>query len=348
MSGTFGATVNTNLPSGFKTSLSYDADNAYLNLALAFVAPPTSGLSHNQSNVGNALINFFNSNGGIPLVYGGLSAAGLTQASGETATGTQQTTFNAMTQFMGANDRSFRRQPRRSGFLLKPMHPHLPRRVSLPTPEHAYQRSGSCRRFNPSSSAGACGLPASAARRPPTAMLRLGSNSTTSQLYGTAVGADYRFSPYTIAGFALAGGGTSFSVDNGGCGRSDLFQAGAYLLHSVGSAYISAALAYGWQDVTTNRAVMSPASQLHARFNTNAFSGRIEAGNRWVMPWMDGIGLTPYAAAQFMTLDLPAYAESALIGSNAFALGYGASTVTDTRTELGLRSDKSFVVRIRS
>jgi hypothetical protein len=71
--GTFGATVNTNLPSGFKTSLSYDAGHAYLDLALLFIAPPTSGLGRNQSNVGNALINYFNSNGGIPLVYGGLT-----------------------------------------------------------------------------------------------------------------------------------------------------------------------------------------------------------------------------------------------------------------------------------
>jgi hypothetical protein len=31
----------------------------------------------------------------------------------------------------------------------------------------------------------------------------------------TAVGADYRFSPFTLAGFALAGGGTNFSVANG-------------------------------------------------------------------------------------------------------------------------------------
>jgi uncharacterized protein with beta-barrel porin domain len=43
----------------------------------------------------------------------------------------------------------------------------------------------------------------------------VGSNTTTSSIYGTAVGADYLFSPRTIAGFALAGGGTSFSVANG-------------------------------------------------------------------------------------------------------------------------------------
>ena len=83
----------------------------------------------------------------------------------------------------------------------------------------------------------------------------LGSNNTTSSIAGTAVGADYRFSPDTIAGFALAGGGTSFSVANGGSGRSDLFQAGAFIRHTVGPAYISGALAYGWQDITTNRTV---------------------------------------------------------------------------------------------
>ena len=46
---------------------------------------------------------------------------------------------------------------------------------------------------------------------------------------GGAVGADYRFSPDTRAGFALAGGGTNFTVDNSGTGRSDLFQAGAFV-----------------------------------------------------------------------------------------------------------------------
>jgi uncharacterized protein with beta-barrel porin domain len=56
----------------------------------------------------------------------------------------------------------------------------------------------------------------------------VGSNGSTSRIAGTAVGADYLFSPNTIAGFALAGGGTSFSVTNGlGTGRSDLFQTGA-------------------------------------------------------------------------------------------------------------------------
>ena len=88
---TFGSIVNTNLPQGFKSSLSYDANNAYLNLALSFIAPPGSGLNGNQQAVGNALVNYFNRNGGIPLVYGGLTAPGLTQASGPIATAVQPT-----------------------------------------------------------------------------------------------------------------------------------------------------------------------------------------------------------------------------------------------------------------
>jgi hypothetical protein len=74
-------------------------------LALNFGVP--SNLNINQQNVANAVTGFFNRTGGIPLVFGALSPAGLTQIFGEAATGTQQTTFEAMTQFMGLmTDRS--------------------------------------------------------------------------------------------------------------------------------------------------------------------------------------------------------------------------------------------------
>jgi uncharacterized protein with beta-barrel porin domain len=121
------------------------------------------------------------------------------------------------------------------------------------------------------------------------------------------------------------------------------FRAGAYLRHTNGPAYISGALAYGWEDITTNRTVtVAGIDQLRAEFNANAFSGRLEGGYRFVTPWMGGIGFTPYAAAQFTTFDLSAYAEQAVVGSNTFALAYGAKSVTDTRSELGLRTDKSY------
>ncbi len=172
-----------------------------------------------------------------------------------------------------------------------------------------------------------------------------GSNSATSRLFGTAAGAEYWFSAHTLAGFALAGGGTNFSVVNGGAGRSDLFQAGAYVRHSNGPSYITAALAYGWQDVTTDRTVtLAGVDHLRAEFNANAYSGRLEGGYRFIAPWIGGIGVTPYAAGQFTTFNLPAYAEQVVSGGGAFALTYAAKSVTDLRTEIGLRADKSFAM----
>jgi uncharacterized protein with beta-barrel porin domain len=177
----------------------------------------------------------------------------------------------------------------------------------------------------------------------------VGSSTATSRIAGTAVGADYLFSPDTIAGFALAGGGTNFVIANGlGGGRSDLFQAGVYARHTFGAAYIAGALGYGWQDVTTDRTVtLAGFDQLQARFNANAFSanafsGRLEGGYRFVTPWIGGVGITPYAAGQFTTFDLPAYAEQAIGSTNNFALAFGAKSVTDPRTELGFRTDQSF------
>ena len=89
VSGTFASVAETNLPSNVHATLSYDATHAYLNLVLSFIPPPGSGLSGNQNAVGNAIVNYFNSNGGIPIIYSALTAGGLTQASGETAAGSQ-------------------------------------------------------------------------------------------------------------------------------------------------------------------------------------------------------------------------------------------------------------------
>jgi T5SS/PEP-CTERM-associated repeat protein len=350
VSGTFGSVVNSNLPSGFKSSLSYDGNNAYLNLTLAFVAPSNTGLNGNQTAVANALVNFFNRTGGIPLVFGGLTPAGLTRISGETAVGSQQTTFDAMTQFMGVMTdpftagRGFDAGAGATPFAeVGSASPDKSRSKSERDAYAAIYRKTPIRdAYDPRWSVWAAGFGGSQTTEGNAA---LGSNTATSRVFGVAAGADYLLSPRTIAGFALAGGGTNFSVANGGSGRSDLFQAGAFIKHNVGAAYVTAAAAYGWQNVTTDRTVtIAGVDRLRAQFNANALSGRIEGGNRYVTPWMGGLGLTPYAAAQVTNFDLPAYAESALAGATTFALSYAARSVTATRGELGLRSDKSFAM----
>ena len=90
---------------------------------------------------------------------------------------------------------------------------------------------------------------------------------------------------------------------------------------------------------------MAGIDRLRAQFNANAFSGRAEAGCRVVAPWTGGIGVTPYAAGQVTSFSLPAYAEQVLAGANTFALSYAAKSVTATRSELGLRADKSYALQ---
>ncbi|BAM92768.1 putative outer membrane autotransporter barrel [Bradyrhizobium oligotrophicum S58] len=346
VSGSFAPTVTTTGTATLTRSLSYDANNVYLNVALGYGGIP--GLNGNQRAAGDALTNAFNAGGGISAAYASLTPAGLSQAAGQLGTSSQQTTFGAMAQFMGLltdpaqrggtmgaqggatgyaedDDRASASAARRGGdaFAMATKAPAAP--------------------FASRWSMWAAGFGGSQTTDGNAAA---GSTNTASNLYGTAVGADYQFSPNTLAGFALAGGGTSFNVTGQGWGRSDLFQAGAYLRHVQGPAYVSATLAYGWQSVTTDRIVtVAGSDHLSAAFNANAYSGRIEAGTRFVSPWIGGIGFTPYAAAQVTALDLPGYAERTVSGSGAFALAYAARTSTDTRTELGLRSDKSYAMQ---
>lgn len=322
-------------PGGLVGTTTVGSNEVFLDFTLDYGTK--YALNVNQKNVATTLQNFFNANGFLQAEFAGLGPNGLTQASGEPATGSQQTTFNAMNLFMSLLTDVF--SAGRSG---------APGATPFAVDTNARDRN-------------ARDAFASIYRKAPTATFEqrwdvwaagyggsqttdgnagLGSNNTSSSVYGTAVGLDYRFSPSTVAGFALAGGGTGFNVSGLGWGRSDLFQAGAFVRHTAGPAYVTAALAYGWQDVTTNRVVTAAGyDQLRAQFNANAVSGRIEGGYRYATQWT---GVTPYAALQATLFSLPGYAESAVVGSNIFALNYAAKDVTSTRTELGLRADKSF------
>ncbi|WP_442779013.1 autotransporter outer membrane beta-barrel domain-containing protein [Bradyrhizobium sediminis] len=312
-------------PIGIAASLIYSATSVQLSLTsgLAQIA----GLNRNQRAVATALDAVFNGAGGVSAGFGPIFAGNvpwnLTQASGEAATGSQQMTFNSMNLFMGVMT-----DPFMAGRIGNP-----PGAVSFAEDSGSFDAYAAAPRRRSGGEREAHGMMTKAATRMPGFASRwdawaagfgggqtsdgnagLGSNTTTSRIGAVAAGADYRLSSQTVVGFALAGGGTSFSVANGlGSGRSDLFQAGAFLRHSPGRAYLSAALAYGWQDIATDRTVtIAGVDRLHARFNANAFSGRIESGYRFVTPWM---GLAPYAAAQFTTFDLPAYAEQVLSGA---------------------------------
>jgi uncharacterized protein with beta-barrel porin domain len=352
VAGTFSSFDTLGRPNAITASLSYDAYNVFLDLAIAFAVP--GGLNVNQQNVGNTLTNYFNSNGGIPLVFAQLTPSQLTQVSGELGTGSQQSTFDAMNIFLGlltdpfvaGRDDGFGgnagaapfAQESENGLAYAAKRQDAARNAFAKFPAKADVARNDL--FDQRWSVWGAGY-GGGSRTDGNATL--GSNNATARTFGFAAGADYRISPATLAGFALAGGGTNFGVSGFGSGRSDMFQAGAFVRHNIGAAYISAAAAYAWQDVTTDRTVtVAGVDRLRAQFNANAYSGRVEGGYRFATPW---IGVTPYAAGQFTTFSLPAYAEQVLSGAGTFALNYAAKDVTAPRSELGIRTDKSFAVQ---
>jgi autotransporter-associated beta strand protein len=274
----------------------------------------------------------------------------LTQLSGEAGTGSQQTTFNAMNQFTGVmtdpfiagRDDGASAGGTAAGYADEEAAAYAQERKPSDALAAIYGKARPrLTTFERRWSVWAAGFGGS---QTTGGNAVVGSNNTSSSLFGTAVGADYRFSPNTIAGFALAGGGTNFTVANNlGGGRSDLFQAGAFVRHNAGPVYLVGALAYGWQDITTDRTVtVAGVDRLRAEFKANAWTGRLESGYRIVTL---GLGITPYAAGQFTRLELPNYAETAIAGVDTFALAYNSRSVTDTRSELGLRTDRSFAMR---
>ncbi|SEM24676.1 autotransporter domain-containing protein [Bradyrhizobium sp. OK095] len=334
-----------------------NANDVAIRSSINFV---TSGLSGNQTSLANGLNGATTAGLGGPilnlLLNGPTSLDGyrsvLNRLSGESATGAQQVTFDAMSQFLGLMlDPSNRgtAAPAGSGVSGYASEGEAGAYASVGRQRTAAEREAYAMVTKARSldfaarwNVWAAGFGGS---QTTDGSATVGSSSTASRIAGGAVGADYLIAPNTVAGFALAGGGTSFSVAGGlGSGRSDLFQAGAYVRHTMGAAYVAAALAYGWQDVTTDRTVtLAGLDQLQARFKANAYSGRLEGGYRFVSPWM-GVGITPYAAGQFTTFNLPAYAEAAVIGTDTFALRYGAKDVTASRSELGFRTDKSWAL----
>ena len=95
---------------------------------------------------------------------------------------------------------------------------------------------------------------------------RRGPSNLTAQTYGFAGGMDYHYSPDTIVGFALGGGGTNWGLAGGlGNGRSDAFQTGVYGMTRFGPLYFAGALAFANHWMTTTRT--APGDQLTANFD---------------------------------------------------------------------------------
>jgi len=339
---TFAGLTTSNAPANFTETLSYSADDVFLNLNAAL--GQGTALNQNQQSVATTINNVFNSGATLPPgfvnVFGlsgnGLSHA-LTQLDGEDATGAAHSTFILMNDFLGLmlDPFVYGRGGAASGGGALGFAPD--QQASLP-PDVALAYAGILKAPPRQSvdqrwtvwGAGFGGT--GTANGDPT----VGSNNLTASTYGFAAGADYHVSADTVLGFAAAGSGTNWSLAQSlGTGRSDAFQAGVYGTKYFGPAYIGAALAFTNNWFTTNR-IAAAGDQLTASFNGQSFGARVEGGYRYAVA--PAAGVTPYAAIQAQSFHTPTYSETDLTGGG-FGLTYNAMTATDTRSELGARFD---------
>jgi outer membrane autotransporter protein len=122
-------------------------------------------------------------------------------------------------------------------------------------------------------------------------------------------------------------------------GAGDVFDLGVYGWRQFGAAYISGALAFGNQWLTTSRS--GPfGGPLSADLVSQTYGGRIEGGYRLTT---QAGGLTPYAALEAMDFDARPYSEQDCCG-NGFGLAYAGRTGSDSRSEFGARFDDVVVV----
>ncbi len=168
----------------------------------------------------------------------------------------------------------------------------------------------------------------------------VGSSSVSARMYGLGGGMDYRLSPDSVVGFALAGGAGSWNLAQGlGNGRTDFFQGGVYGTRYFGPAYLAAAVSVTNHWMTTDRYAFA-ADHLQASFDGLSYGGRVEAGWRYMMPT---VAVTPYLAGEIQRFSTPSYSETDLVGGG-FGLQFNRAGTTEARGEAGARFDSIFAV----
>ena len=335
-------------------SLDYsNPDDIFLDVGTGFnlLAAP-SGANQNEQNVLNGINNYILAGGTPPANFqtlNGLSGQAflnaLTQLDGEDATGAQKSAFQLMQDFLNMLlDPSLDGQGGGSGGgqatpFAAEQDSSLPPDIALAYAHALHQKPPSSQpqpqAFDQRWSAWASGFGGSGTT---DGNATVGSTNVTATDYGYAAGMTYHVVPGTDYGFALAGGGTNWSLaQNLGSGRSNSFQAGVYGTSHLGPAYLSGALAFANHWFTTNRIALG--DDLTAKFQGQSYAARGEAGYRYGLP-VTGyiIGVTPYAALQVQDFHTPSYSETDLSGGG-FGLSYGSVNATDTRGELGARFD---------
>jgi autotransporter-associated beta strand protein len=301
ISGGFTAAPLTSTGAQFKSVLSYDARNVYMEIDLAKLSPLLpSTVSANQAAPVAGIDAAIAAGHTPPLALQNLGnltsdalATGASQLSGEIAADVSHAIVGLADPFMDMlfdrlGDRSGRRGIWASGFISSDL------------------------------------IMGDAA---------VGSQKFKAHARGVAGGVDWQLSPSFTLGVALSAANSSFRLANDlGEGHADAIQASVYgnkqfsrIVYGAFSGLL------GMDAVTTSRTLsVSGTDQLMSKVDPLVVALRYETGLK--LGW-----IVPYVAGADTMIASPAYSETATSGASNFALKYDARTSNSASLELGVR-----------
>ena len=163
----------------------------------------------------------------------------------------------------------------------------------------------------------------------------LGSHQFKSDMYGFIGGADFRLSPTMVLGAAFSVGSDTFHLADGfGDGKDKAIQGGIYgFARYLPRLYGAFTAAFGENNITTDRVIsVSGTDDLAGKVTAGIYGVRYETGAE--LGW-----LIPYFALQDQLVMAPAYSETASSGSDNFALSYLSHNTNIPGAELGFRQN---------
>lgn len=303
----------------------------------------TSGPTENELAVAEALDDFVENGGVLPLGFAVLAlsltadelADALSQLSGEVATAPAPSSFQAMDSFLDL-------------VLGSRNNPAVVMAPPTPFPDAPAERATvSVLGYGP--------VPAAADRTPAAFASTVadprpwdvwvaafggygktdgddwtGTHTREADEYGLAAGVDYQLTPDTTVGLAIGTSRGSFDLsDDLGEGGSDMFQVALTGRTQYEAAYLLGAVAYGYNDVWTDRTVtIAGTDRFTADYTAHSYAAALEAG--YQVGW-----ITPFAGVRAQAFVSPDYSEQTVAGVSTFALDYDSRTATSLRSELG-------------
>jgi outer membrane autotransporter protein len=350
VTGVFDAFSPFGFPSFLSASLAYTPSSVLLNLNSQIIQTP--GLTQNQAAVAAALDGSFNNGRGtLPALFG-LSAnqlpAALDALSGEGISGTQETAFGADRMFMSLmmDQGAFWRNgetidPNGITYGAAPIQ-DASSKPSRKTKQPVYKAIVKAPTiYQPRWRAWATGFDSSWKLN---GEADIGSASLSHKTGGLAGGLDYQFAPDVLAGFAMGGSNSTFSVPSRiTSGQLEGGHFGAYGVKAWGSLYAAGAVSFSTFRNSTNRMIagVGPTEIATGDFGSNLWSGRLEVGSKQVLGWL---GVTPFAAVQVSKLWQNGFTETNAPPPGASALGLTENSlaVSSVPTFLGAQFDRRF------